>query len=85
MFNSWKELLHFILSGSWLIPLSSTQPQNRLIGLVGIVFACGPRDLGSVLGRVIPKILKMVLGTSLLNTQQDKVFIKGKVIAIYFQ
>ncbi len=52
---------------------------NRLIGLVGRVFANGPGDLGSVPGRVIPKTLKMVLDTSLLNTQQDKVRIKRKV------
>ena len=36
-------------------------------------------DLGSIPGRVIPKTLKMVLDTSLLNTQQYKVCIKGKV------
>ena len=30
-------------------------------------------------GRIIPKTLKMVLDTSLLNTQQYKVRIKGKV------
>ena len=30
-------------------------------------------------GRVIPETLKMVLDTSLLNTQQYKVNIKGKV------
>ena len=30
-------------------------------------------------GRVIPKTLKMVLDTSLLNAQQYKVRIKGKV------
>ena len=47
--------------------------------LVGKVFANGPGDLGSILGRVIPKTLKMVLDTSLLNTQQYKVRIKGKV------
>ena len=35
--------------------------------------------LGSIPGRVIPKTLKMVLDTSLLNTQQYKVCIKGKV------
>ena len=35
-----------------------------LIGLVGSVFANG---LGSIPGRVIPKTLKMVLDTSLLN------------------
>ena len=52
---------------------------DRLIGLVGGVFANGPGDLGSLPGRVIPKTLKMVLDTSLLNTQQYKVRIKGKV------
>ena len=36
-------------------------------------------DLGSIPGRVIPKTLTMVLNTSLLNTQQYKVRIKGKV------
>ncbi len=40
----------------------------RLIGLVGRVFATGPGDLGLVPGRVIPKILKMVLDTSLPNS-----------------
>ena len=52
---------------------------NQLIGLMGRVFANGPGDLGSVPGHVIPKTLKMVLDTSLLNTQQYKVRIKGKV------
>ena len=51
----------------------------RLIGLVGRVFANSPGDLGSIPSRVIPKTLKMVLDTSLLNTQQYKVRIKGKV------
>ena len=51
----------------------------RLIGLVGRVFANGPEDLGSIPGRVIPKTLKIVLDTSLLNTQQYKVRIEGKV------
>ena len=41
--------------------------------------ANGPGDLGSIPGRVIPKTLKMVLDTSLINTQQYKVRIKGKV------
>ena len=50
-----------------------------LIGLVGRVFANGPGDLGSIPGRAIPKTLKMVLDTSLLNTQQYKVRIEGKV------
>ena len=43
------------------------------------MFANGPRDLGSIPGRVIPKTLKMVLDTSLLSIQQYKVRIKGKV------
>ena len=43
------------------------------------MFANGPGDLGSILGRVVPKTLKMVLGTSLLNTQENMVCIKGKV------
>ena len=49
------------------------------IGIVGRVFAIGPGDRGSIPDRVIPKTLKMVLDTSLLNTQQYKVRIKGKV------
>ena len=43
------------------------------------MFSNGPVDLGSVPGRVIPKTFKMALNTSLLNTQQYKVRIKGKV------
>ena len=43
------------------------------------VSANGPGDLGSIPGRVIPKTLKMILGISMLNTQQYKVRIKGKV------
>ena len=50
-----------------------------LIGLVGRIFANDPGDRGSIPGHVIPKTLKMVLDTSLLNTQQYKVRIKGKV------
>ena len=49
------------------------------IGLAVRVFANGPGDLGSIPGRVIPKTQKMVLDTSLLNTQHYKVRIKGKV------
>ena len=50
------------------------------IGLVGKVFANGPGDMGSIPDRVIPKTLKIVLNASLLNTQQYKVRIKGKVV-----
>ena len=48
---------------------------NRLIGLVGRVFTSVP----GAWVHVIPKSLKMVLDGSLLNTQQYKVRIKGKV------
>ena len=51
----------------------------RDIGLAVRVFANGPGDLGSIPGRVIPKTLKMVLDTTLLNTQHYKVRFKGKV------
>ena len=47
--------------------------------LVGRVFANGPGNLSSIPGRVILKILKMALDTALLNSQQYKVRIKGKV------
>ena len=52
---------------------------NWLIGPVGSVFANGSVDLGSIPGRVIPKTLEIVFDTALLNTQQYKVRIKGKV------
>ena len=51
----------------------------RDIGPAVRVFANGPGDLGSIPGRVIPKTLKMVLDTTLLNTQHYKVRFKGKV------
>ena len=43
------------------------------------MFANGTGDLGSIPGPVIPKTQKMALDASLLNTQQYKVGIKGKV------
>ena len=50
-----------------------------LIGLVGRVFTNGPGDMGSIRGWVIPKTLKIVLDTSLLNTLHYKIRIKDKV------
>ena len=47
-------------------------------GPVGIVFANGLGYLGSIPGRIIPKTSKMILDTSLLNTQQYKVHIEDK-------
>ena len=46
---------------------------------MGRVFTNGPGDPGSIPDIVIPKTLKMVLDTYLLNTQHYKVHIKGKV------
>ena len=46
---------------------------------MGRVFANGPEDLGSIPGRDIPKTLKMVLDTSLLNIWQYMVCIEGKM------
>ena len=48
-------------------------------GAKRVVYTNSPGNLGSILGHVIPKTLKMVLDTSLINTQQYKVRIKGKV------
>ena len=50
---------------------------DYIIILVGRVFANGPGDLGSIPGHVIPKTLKIVPNTTLLNTQQYKLRIKG--------
>ena len=46
---------------------------------MGRVFANGLGDQSSIPGRVIPKALKMVLDSTLLNTQHYKVRIKGKM------
>ena len=43
------------------------------------MFAKGSGDLGSISGRVLPKTKKVVLDTSLHNTQHYKVRIEGKV------
>ena len=49
------------------------------IGIIVRVFANGIGDLGSFPGRVIPKTLKMVLDATLLNTQNYRIRIEGKV------
>ena len=67
----WKYILNQLL-----FKLNS---KGHFISLLGRVFTNGLKDLGSNPGRVIPKTLKMVLDTSLFNTQQYKVRIKGKV------
>ena len=52
---------------------------DRLIGIEGREIANGLGNRGSIPGRVIPKTLKMVLDTSLLNIQHYKARIEGKV------
>ena len=52
---------------------------KEIIKFTKILIKDGPGDLGSIPGRVIPKTLKMVLDTTLLNTQHYKVRFKGKV------
>ena len=70
-----------LLTVIWFQVFQSHTNNLYTIGLEGRVFANGPGDRGSIPGhvRVIPKTLKMVLDTSLLNTQRYKVHIKGKM------
>ena len=49
------------------------------IAMMVRVFANGPGNRGSIPGSAIPKTQKMVLDATLLNIQQYKVGIKGKV------
>ena len=55
---------------------------NLIIIIIGVmvrVFANDPEVLGSIPSRVLPKTQKIVLYASLHNTQQYKIWIKGKV------
>ena len=78
----WSYCVHFSVNTyplSYGLNITTIVFLNRLIGLVVRMFSNGPGDVGSIPGHVIPKTLKMVLDTSLLNTQQYKVCIKDKV------
>ena len=82
--NKWlgltmQKVYFFNIFIGFKILASSIMCFNWLISLKGRVFANGLGDLGSIPGRIIPKTLKMVLDTALLNTQHYKVCIKGKV------
>ena len=68
-----------VLSGSTYRALFIGKIELFDILTVCLVFANGAGEQGSIPGRVIPKTLKMVLDTSLLNTQQYKVRINGKM------
>ena len=84
-FADWSPLLPYVADGTahYAEKVGDTQQlfnaKASLIGPAVRVFANGPGDLGSIPGRVIPKTLKMVLDTTLLNTQHYKVRFKGKV------
>ena len=52
---------------------------HQAIGLMSRLFANGPRDWGSIPGRVIPKTQKMVLDAASLSTRHYKVRIKSKL------
>ena len=51
---------------------------GKLIGIMVPVFTNGSGDQSSIPGQVIPKSQKMIRDTSLLNTQNYQVWIKGK-------
>ena len=53
--------------------------QSKSLKSWDIFFANGSGDRGSIPDRVIPKTQKLILDASLLNTQQYKVGVKGKV------
>ena len=73
------QLIPKVSHGKPELPTTTILILYRDIGPAVRVFANGPGDLGSIPGRVIPKTLKMVLDTTLLNTQHYKVRFKGKV------
>ena len=78
----WKEvtfLLCFCLYMCQSVPEWDLLSNLYRVHRVGRVFANGSGGLGSIPVRIIPKTLKMVLDTSLLNTRHYKVHIKGKV------
>ena len=62
-------VFHYLCSIATQFKLRKHKFLNYTIGMMVRVFANGPGDLGSIPGQVIPKILKMVLDASLLNTQ----------------
>ena len=68
-----------LLISQLLAILTHIIDELRPIGLVGRMFTNGLEDLVSIPDRVTPKTLKMALDISLLNTQQYKVCISGKV------
>ena len=82
--STWEKFLFasktdFAITSYDMYKMKKKWKHSLFIGLVGWVFANGPGHLGSIAGRVILETLKMVLDTSLVNTQQYKVRIESKV------
>ena len=75
----WGSFIVSFKKEKWKHELSIHISSDQLIGPEGRVFTNGPGHKGSIPGRVIPKIFKIVFDTSLLNIQQYKVRIKGKM------
>ena len=76
---AWSRVCWWCFTGDLKPPQTSWTLLSILADYYYYYFANGPGDLGSIPGRVIPKTLKMVLDTTLLNTQHYKVRFKGKV------
>ena len=68
------DTLKVILTG-FISMLWSTATESTILGLPDFYLIV---KVLTIPGRVIPKTLKMIFDTSLLNTQQYKVHIKGK-------
>ena len=69
--------VYFVFANIYIYMIGKVGHRSRG-RLADSVFTNGPGDLGSILGRVIQKTLKMVLDTSLLRTHQYKVRNKVK-------
>ena len=67
--------LNSVLMQNWII-WNKIKPAHWFSGRV---FAIDPGDQGSISGWVKPKTQRVVLDTSLLNTQHYKIRFKGKV------
>ena len=73
-----KHSREILLSCFYLILWCHIYVFPQPIGIIVRVFANSPGDRSLIPGRVIPKIQKMVLDHSLLNTRHYKVWIKSK-------
>ena len=70
----WENYVHstFVFTFFMQLFLKSFYTHQPL-GIIGRVFPNGPGDRGLIPGLIIPKTQKMILDTSLLNTQHNKI------------